>query len=76
MASLCVFAGEAVRDETGPKDKVEPNKSAPAGVIKTAVIAGQRAVKAVPLKGSRLVRSKRRVSGEGKATHVPCRLCY
>lgn len=76
VVSLRVFAGEAVRDETGQKDKVEPNKSATARVIKTAVIAGQRAVKAAPRKGSGSVRSKRRVSGEGKPTHVPCRLFY
>lgn len=69
---LCVSAGEAVKDETDKTVKVEPNKSASAGVRKTkAAVAGQKAFKVTPVKAvqSRSVRSKRRVTGEGNPAH-------
>ncbi|KAM8757519.1 uncharacterized protein AB9X84_010323 [Acanthopagrus schlegelii] len=62
--------GEAVKDETDKTVKVEPNKSASAGVRKTkAAVAGQKAFKVTPVKAvqSRSVRSKRRVTGEAPA---------
>lgn len=62
----CVLTGEAVKDEI----EVEPDKSASVDLTKTAVIAGQKAVNVAPWTESRSVRSKRRVSGEGKPAHV------
>lgn len=68
--SVCVSTGDAVTGEIDKMDKVEPNKSASAGVSKTTKNSTQRAVKVAAVKESRSVRSKRRVSGEGKPALV------